>query len=299
MLDIDTLSFAQAFGRDPLAVGHGLSDHPLLQLDALADLADRFAGRIERHRADRLPTVMPGDAPELEDLPSQTVRGIDHNGCWMVFWYVEQDPEYSDLLDRCLNEAELHFPRGVGMTCQREAFVFLSAPNAVTPVHFDPEPNFLLQIRGDKDMNVSRFSSAECPAAPVPAQAEPSGRHTDRRPRQGVTLDGNPGTPPEPRPPQAFTAPRRRWHSVPLRPTFSVRRFAKPGSARASSTASMQRIRSPSPGTRSPIAWGPRRSCAPVGSPRGGGPLARAGWRSSPPAEVEPCARCCRSFVTV
>lgn len=40
---------------------------------------------------------------------------------------------------------------------RREAFLFLSAPNAVTPVHFDPENNFLLQIRGTKELHVGRF----------------------------------------------------------------------------------------------------------------------------------------------
>ena len=41
---------------------------------------------------------------------------------------------------------------------RREGFVFLSAPDATTPVHFDPEHNLLLQIRGQKDMNVGRFA---------------------------------------------------------------------------------------------------------------------------------------------
>ena len=33
----------------------------------------------------------------------------------------------------------------------REAFIFISSPNTVTPYHMDPEYNFLLQIRGTKD----------------------------------------------------------------------------------------------------------------------------------------------------
>lgn len=40
---------------------------------------------------------------------------------------------------------------------QREAFIFLSAPGSMTPSHTDPEHNFLLQVRGTKEMSVGRF----------------------------------------------------------------------------------------------------------------------------------------------
>ena len=134
---------------------HTLAEDPLLSLEAIAELADRFPGRVERHRAD-LPMVMPGGAPDLELSPAEMVRGIEDNGCWLVFWYVNQDPPYKALLDRCLDEAESYLPSAAGPVLQREAFLFLSAPNAVAPNHSDPEHNFLLQIRGHKDMNVAR-----------------------------------------------------------------------------------------------------------------------------------------------
>jgi hypothetical protein len=157
---LDRGAFEVGFGRRPVAVDHTLAEDPLLSLEAIADLADRFPGRVERHSAD-LPLVMPGGAPELELSPSEMVRGIEDNRCWMVFWYVDQDPAYKALLDRCLDAAEPYMPRGAGRALQREAFLFLSAPNAVTPIHFDPEHNFLLQIRGRKDMNVCPFPSVD------------------------------------------------------------------------------------------------------------------------------------------
>ena len=42
------------------------------------------------------------------------------------------------------------------MTLQ-EGYIFISAPNSMTPSHVDPEHNFLLQIRGTKEMHVGRF----------------------------------------------------------------------------------------------------------------------------------------------
>jgi hypothetical protein len=101
---------------------------------------------------------VPGGAEDLDGRPSETVLGIEENGCWMVLWYIEQDPAYRRLLHGCLDEVREAIGPRHGMR-RREGFLFLSAPNATTPVHFDPEHNLLLQIRGRKDMNVGRFAS--------------------------------------------------------------------------------------------------------------------------------------------
>jgi cupin superfamily protein len=192
LLDLDPPRFGQALGREPCAVGHALADHPLLTLEAIADLADRFDGRIERHRAD-LPVVAPGGAPELEGPPSETVRGIEGNGCWMVFWYLDAQPEYRALLDACLDEAEAALPAGAGPAVQREAFLFLSAPDAVTPVHFDPEHNFLLQIRGRKEMHVMAFASAADEQRELDRYFDGGHRNLEAMPRDERTFVLDPG----------------------------------------------------------------------------------------------------------
>ena len=193
MIELEDQVFAAAFARRPVAVHHNLVGHPLLQLEAIADLADRFPGRMERHRAD-LPLVTPGGAPELEGPPSETVRAIEHNNAWMVFWYLEQMPEYKALLDRCLDEAEVHLPPDVGSTRQREAFLFLSAPNSLTPVHFDPEHNFLLQIKGQKDMNVCAFPSLAAEQRELERYYSGGHRNLDEMPSEGETFRLEPGT---------------------------------------------------------------------------------------------------------
>src|SRR3546814_5379175 len=35
-----------------------------------------------------------------------------------------------------------------------QGFLFISSPGSITPYHFDPEHNILLQLRGTKVMNV-------------------------------------------------------------------------------------------------------------------------------------------------
>jgi cupin superfamily protein len=189
----DREAFNEGFAREPVAVRHSLVDHPLLTLESIAELADSLPlASIERHRAD-LPVVVPGGAPDVEGPPSETVRGIETNGCWMVLWYLEQDPAYRALLDAVLDEAEAHISgRGGGMQ-RREAFLFLSAPNAVTPVHFDPEHNFLLQIRGAKDMNVCAWDDPETEQRELNRYHDGGHRNLDVMPRESKTFRLNPG----------------------------------------------------------------------------------------------------------
>jgi hypothetical protein len=168
MLDVDRAVFSAAFVHRPTAVRHALVDHPLLRLEAIAALADALPSKdVERHEA-HLPRVAPGGAPNLDGRPSESVMGIEHNGQWMVLWYIEQVPEYKALLDDVLAEAAALIADQPGAGAElamsprrREAFIFISAPSAVTPVHFDPEQNFLLQIRGMKEMNTCAFEDGE------------------------------------------------------------------------------------------------------------------------------------------
>jgi len=68
----------------------------------------------------------------------------------MVLKRVEVDPEYRRILDDCLDQLA---PLAPGMR-GRQAFVFISSPASVTPYHIDHEYNFLLQIRGSKQMSI-------------------------------------------------------------------------------------------------------------------------------------------------
>lgn len=185
--------FVADFARAPVAVRHSLVDHPLLTLEAIADLADALPlASVERHRAD-LPVLTPGGAPDIEGPPSETVRSIETNGCWMVCWYLEQIPAYKELLDAILDEAETHVGRRGGGMQRREAFLFLSAPNATTPVHFDPEHNFLLQIRGAKDMNVCEWDDLATERRELDRYHDGGHRNLDSMPRQSETFRLTPG----------------------------------------------------------------------------------------------------------
>jgi mannose-6-phosphate isomerase-like protein (cupin superfamily) len=139
-------------------VEHRLFEHPLLSLEALAELAEGLPeGGVEHHRGE-LPAVLPGgETPQLEGVGAgDLVRGIGSNGCWVVLWNIERSPRYGELLDECLAEITPYATPGERVVL-REGFVFISAPGSVTPVHIDPEHNVLLQFAGEKTMHVGRF----------------------------------------------------------------------------------------------------------------------------------------------
>lgn len=151
-----------AFARHPLVVRHDLADHPLFELERIGALADTLDEGSVEHNLGDVPEVLPGgDAARLDSTPGEIARGIQSNGCWMVLKRVQADPEYRELLEESLAEiVDLVAPSEGGVS-RMEAYIFLSAPNSVTPAHIDPEHNLLLQIRGTKEMDVGGFSDDE------------------------------------------------------------------------------------------------------------------------------------------
>jgi hypothetical protein len=161
LLDIDPEVFERNFAREPFSVSHHLTAHPLLSLESLGQLADRLPADKIEHNVGELPEVLTGEAARRSELsPGEIARTIETNGCWMVLKNIELDRDYKRLLDETLDEAAGLVAGREGGMQDREGFIFLSAPGSVTPSHIDPEHNFLLQVRGTKDMNVGAFPDA-------------------------------------------------------------------------------------------------------------------------------------------
>lgn len=148
-------SFSALYPEKSGKIAHGLRDHPLLTLDALAELATGMKpGTVEYNRGD-LPVGVAPDAAISNGLSiADTIRGIESNGSWMVLKFIEQDARYRQLLDDLLDEIVPIVTPRTGAMLKREGFIFLSSPNSVTPFHFDPEHNILMQLRGTKTMTV-------------------------------------------------------------------------------------------------------------------------------------------------
>lgn len=151
LLDIDAEKFRTTFARGPFLIGHHLVDHPLFQLPRLVELAQRLPEKNIEYNAGKLPVSLdPSQTPRTGLSVEETIRRIEECQSWMVLKYVENDPEYRDLLVRCLAEVKEHSEAITPGMVQPEGFIFITSPGSVTPYHMDPELNFLLQIRGSK-----------------------------------------------------------------------------------------------------------------------------------------------------
>jgi hypothetical protein len=158
------MTFARNYPEVPHVLTHALRDHPLFELEALAALAESLPERsIEYNRGD-LPIGVAGK-PERPALGiGDTIRGIAETGCWAVCKNIEQDPRYAELLAALLEELRPAIEGRTGRMMTPQAFVFVTSPNAVTPYHFDPEHNILLQLRGSKTM--TQFPAGDAVYAP-------------------------------------------------------------------------------------------------------------------------------------
>ncbi|MCS7044725.1 MAG: cupin domain-containing protein [Gemmataceae bacterium] len=151
LLSIDAAAFRENFNRRPFLIGHRLTSHPLFELPRLLELARTLPEANVEYNAGDIPvSLRPELTPRTGLSVEETVRRIEDCKSWMVLKYVEHDPEYRDLLHRCLAEIRVHSEPLVPGMMQAQGFIFLSSPQSVTPFHIDPEHNFLLQIRGTK-----------------------------------------------------------------------------------------------------------------------------------------------------
>jgi len=75
---------------------------------------------------------------------------------------VEDDPGMAELMNTYLDHLEMGMSAKQGKRVKmrkRVAFVFVSSPNSVTPVHFDIEHSLLMQVSGQKTVSIGRFES--------------------------------------------------------------------------------------------------------------------------------------------
>ena len=148
--------FTAAYPVRPTHLVHGLAGHPLLSLDALLQLAGRQRPvALEHNAAVGLKLgISNAETPQSGLSVAETIERIDECGSWVLLKYIEQDPLYAQLMRDVLAEIEPVVERTTGPMMRLEGFIFVSSPDAVTPLHFDPEYNILFQSRGAKTMTV-------------------------------------------------------------------------------------------------------------------------------------------------
>jgi hypothetical protein len=149
-------AFTAAYPLAPQHLTHRLVSHPLLEIPALLALAERMRPEtLEHNAAVDLPLgISNADVPANGLTVAETIDRIGECGSWVLLKTIDQDPLYAALMREVLSEVEPIVRRATGPMMRLEGFIFVSSPDAVTPLHFDPEYNILFQARGTKTMTV-------------------------------------------------------------------------------------------------------------------------------------------------
>jgi hypothetical protein len=160
MIELDRDMFREKFNRRHFVFMHHLSGHPLFQLPKLIELARSTAAT----RADDL--YYDAGVQEIHQrwgtAPAQfpvdeTIDRIEKAGAWIVLKRADTDSSYAAILDRCMSDIlEVSGRELERKMRRREAIIFITSPNRLTTYHIDSENNFLLQLRGRKEINLWR-----------------------------------------------------------------------------------------------------------------------------------------------
>lgn len=198
IFDDPAAALAGAYPSRWARLRHRLAGHPLFALPALAELAARLPSSCIEYNAGDLPIDQDPDRTPMNGLtPEETVRRIAECGSWMVLKHVEQDAAFKALLEAALAEIAPAVASATGRMHRRIAFVFVSSPGAVTPLHMDPEHNILMQLEGTKRLHVyptgCGLVSAEQHEAYHAGEAHRNLRHDPSRDGLVETIELAPG----------------------------------------------------------------------------------------------------------
>ena len=84
-----------------------------------------------------------------------SLQQLEVGGLRVSLREIQQDPAYVQLIDTCLDQVDACIGDIEGGMRRRSGYVFVTAPDATTPMHIDPEHSMLLQVRGTKRVFVA------------------------------------------------------------------------------------------------------------------------------------------------
>src|SRR5262250_2016359 len=161
---IGQLPFDDAFPGRSAGFTHNLYLDDRLTLAAVADLADRLPRESVIADTAAQPLLVPQGGPPRGALqrPGDVIRDLENANAWLTLLNVEDDPGMAEIMNTQLDQLESGMMARQGKRVKmrkRVAFVFVSSPNSVTPVHYDVEHSLLMQVSGSKTVSIGRWES--------------------------------------------------------------------------------------------------------------------------------------------
>ncbi|GAC1622017.1 MAG: hypothetical protein NVS9B10_05530 [Nevskia sp.] len=92
---------------------------------------------------------------------------LETSKAWIDFKSAERSREYGKILNHCIRDLLRISGRELERTMSRKQMaIFVTSPNRISTYHMDSEANFLLQLRGEKTINIFRRDDPEVVTEP-------------------------------------------------------------------------------------------------------------------------------------
>lgn len=164
IFDDPEAAMAGGYPARPFSLKHRLADDGLFSLEALLALVTRLPPESIEYNAGDIRVDQDPDKTPMTGLSiGETIRRIEECNSWVVIRHVERDAQYNNVLENCLAEIAPSAANSTGPMHRKQGFIFISSPNATTPLHFDPEHNILMHLRGAKRIIVCPPDKAGVP----------------------------------------------------------------------------------------------------------------------------------------
>ena len=153
-LDFDAETMSRNYNKSGFLLKHRLHEHPLFTSEALFRLCRRLPATALHFRFGIVPVDTHFDTSLTRYRGDLTLEdAIEHlveKRAYIAIYNPETDPEYRSVVEGLLAEIGLAARPFEGFFNWYSTYVFISANDSVTPYHMDREMNFLLQICGNK-----------------------------------------------------------------------------------------------------------------------------------------------------
>jgi Cupin superfamily protein len=155
-LDLDDAVFNENYDRVPFGFSHNLHRLTLFENETLRSLCERYAAHPEDYFVSRSAPTAGAVFYSVPKTPLKPHEAFDHltAGSYKILLKrLERHHDgFRDLLNTLFGQVkgQLQRNRFSDEAVRLESSVFISAPQATTPFHFDPEVNFFSQIEGEK-----------------------------------------------------------------------------------------------------------------------------------------------------
>jgi Cupin superfamily protein len=155
-LDLDDSVFAENYDRVPFGFSHSLQSLALFEEQTLRSLCGTYATHPEDYfvacSAPTAETVF-YSVPKTPLKPHEAFERLTAGSYKILLKRLERHHDgFCDLLNTLFAQVKEQLRRNqfCDEVVRLESSIFISAPQATTPFHFDPEVNFFSQIEGEK-----------------------------------------------------------------------------------------------------------------------------------------------------